>query len=133
MSQEEQISTAVTEGIQVVVRSRYLPSESVPAAARYVFSYTVHIRNKGQQAAQLRNRHWTITDGTGKSDEVKGAGVVGEQPLLRPGEEFEYTSGVVLRVPSGSMCGSYEMHRPNGRVFDALVAPFALTQPYSLN
>ncbi len=105
----------------------------MPLASRYAFSYTVRIRNQGSQTAQLRNRRWIITDGTGEVDEVQGMGVVGEQPLLRPGEEFEYTSGVVIQSPAGNMSGTYEMQRLNGRVFEAVIAPFALARPYSIN
>jgi ApaG protein len=126
-------STAVTEGIRVVVQSAYLAEESVPAAKRYAFAYTVRIMNEGAEAAQLRTRHWIITDGEGNVEEVRGPGVVGQKPHLEPGEHFEYTSGCVLRTPRGEMRGTYQMHRANGRSFDAMVAPFALSQPHSLN
>lgn len=133
MSQEEHQSTAVTDGIRISVRSRYLPEQSTPAAGRYAFAYTVRIRNEGPQSARLRARHWIITDGAGDTREVQGPGVVGEQPLLRPGEEFEYTSGAVLQTPRGTMRGTYDMERPNGSAFDAVIAPFVLSLPYSLN
>jgi ApaG protein len=133
MSHEEHISTAVTEGIRVVVRARYLPTQSNPAAGRYQFSYTVRIRNEGPQVAQLRSRHWIITDALGHVQEVRGPGVVGEQPVLRPGTEFEYTSSATLETRGGEMRGSYEMQRPTGRTFNAVIAPFALALPYSLN
>jgi ApaG protein len=133
MPPEEQTSIAVTEGIRIVVRARYLPEQSRPAIARYVFSYTVRIRNEGPQAAQLKNRHWIITDSIGRVQEVRGPGVVGEQPLLRAGKEFEYTSSAVIETSRGSMRGSYEMSRPNGRTFNAEIAPFALALPHSLN
>jgi len=133
MSQEDQHSIAITEGIRITVRSQYLPEQSVPMARRYAFAYTVRIRNEGPQAAQLRGRHWFITDSTGTVDEVQGDGVVGAQPLLRPGESFEYTSTALLKTPRGSMRGAYQMQRPNGRTFDATIAPFALALPYSLN
>lgn len=126
-------STAVTEGIRVVVRSAYLANQSLPLAGRYVFAYTVLIANDGSEPAQLRTRHWIITDGEGKVEEVRGPGVVGQEPFLKPGEQFEYTSGCVLRTPRGRMHGSYQMHRPNGRVFDATIAPFLLALPHSLN
>lgn len=126
-------STAVTEGIRVVVRSAYLPNQSLPLANKYVFAYTVLIANEGTEAAQLRTRHWIITDGDGKIEEVRGPGVVGQEPNLKPGEHFEYTSGCVLRTPRGQMHGTYQMHRPDGRVFDATIAPFLLALPHSLN
>ena len=134
MTQEAmQISTAVTDGIRIIVRSRYRAEQSFPAAGRYAFSYEVRIRNEGLLPARLVARHWIITDSTGKEQEVRGPGVVGEQPLLRPGEHFDYTSGAVLETASGQMRGSYQMQRPNGSVFDALIAPFLLAQPYALN
>jgi ApaG protein len=133
MPAEEQISIAVTEGIRIVVRARYVPDQSVPAAGRYVFSYTVRIRNEGPQAAQLKSRHWLITDSVGRVQDVRGAGVVGEQPLLRAGKEFEYTSSAVIETARGVMRGSYEMSRPNGCSFNAEIAPFTLALPYSIN
>ncbi len=126
-------STAVTEGILVTVRSAYVADQSVPLARRYVFSYTVRIENQGAVPAQLRTRHWIITDGAGKVEEVRGPGVVGHQPLLRPGEHFEYTSGCVLETPRGEMRGTYQMHREGGQVVDAVIAPFLLALPHSLN
>ncbi len=126
-------SIAVTEGIRVTVKSEYLADQSVPASKRYVFAYTVRIENEGTEPAQLRTRHWIITDGAGKIDEVKGPGVVGQTPYLRPGERFEYTSGCVLATPRGDMRGSYQMHRPDGREFDATIATFVLALPHSLN
>jgi ApaG protein len=126
-------SSMVTEGIRVSVRSQYVAEQSVPAAHRYVFAYTVRIANEGGEPAQLRTRHWIITDGTGKVEEVKGPGVVGQTPYLRPGEHFEYTSGCILQTPRGEMRGSYQMYRPDGRMFDATIAPFLLALPHSLN
>jgi ApaG protein len=126
-------SIAVTEGIRVTVKSEYLADQSVPSAKRYVFAYTVRIENEGTEPAQLRTRHWIITDGAGKVDEVKGPGVVGQTPYLRPGERFEYTSGCVLATPRGDMRGTYQMHRPDGREFDAMIARFVLALPHSLN
>jgi ApaG protein len=126
-------SSALTEGIRVNVRSSYVADQSVPQARRYVFSYTVRISNEGAEPAQLRTRHWIITDGSGKVEEVRGPGVVGRQPYLRPGEHFEYTSGCVLQTPRGEMRGTYQMIRPDGRGFDALIAPFLLALPHSLN
>lgn len=126
-------STAVTEGIRITVRSSYVADQSAPTARRYVFSYTVRIANEGAEPAQLRTRHWIITDGAGKVEEVRGPGVVGRQPSLGPGEQFEYTSGCVLQTPRGEMRGTYQMHRPDGRMFDATIAPFLLMLPHSLN
>jgi ApaG protein len=127
------VSTATSEGIRVNVRSVYVPEQSSPRARRYVFVYTVNIANEGDTAAQLRSRHWVITDGDGRVEEVRGPGVVGQQPLLNPGDHFEYTSGCVLTTPRGEMRGSYQMYRPDGTSFEANIAPFTLTLPYSLN
>ncbi len=126
-------SSATTEGIRISVKSQYLADQSVPASKRYVFAYTVTIANEGAEPAQLQTRHWIITDGTGKVEEVKGPGVVGQTPYLRPGEQFEYTSGCILQTPRGQMHGSYQMVRPDGRGFDAVIAPFLLALPHSLN
>ena len=126
-------STALTEGIRVSVNAVYVPEQSSPRARRYVFAYTVRIANEGLEPAQLRTRHWIITDGDGKVEEVKGPGVVGQQPSLKPGEQFEYTSGCILQTPRGQMRGTYQMHRPDGSMFDATIAPFALALPHSLN
>jgi ApaG protein len=127
------VSNAITNGIRVTVSSNYIPAQSAPKARRYVFAYTVRIANEGTESAQLKSRHWIITDGNGKIEEVRGPGVVGEQPMLRPGEHFEYTSGCVLETPRGSMEGTYQMVRSDGSEFDATIAPFALMLPYSLN
>jgi ApaG protein len=126
-------SWAVTEGIRVSVRSSYVADQSLPSAHRYVFAYTVRIKNEGPEPAQLKSRHWIITDGAGKVEEVRGPGVVGHQPLLRPGDHFDYTSGCVLETPRGEMRGSYQMIRPDGATFDATIAPFLLALPHSLN
>ena len=125
------MSVAVTQGIRVTVKSRFLAEQS--SAGRWAFAYTVRIENVGTVTAQLRSRHWIITDGNGKREEVKGDGVVGNQPVLRPGEKFEYTSGAVLQTTHGSMHGTYRMVTEDGRQFDAEIAPFALMQPGSLN
>ena len=98
-----------------------------------MFAYTVRIDNEGAETAQLRSRHWIITDGDGRVEEVRGPGVVGQQPLLKPGEHFEYTSGCVLQTPRGQMHGTYQMVRDGGATFDATIAPFDLALPYSLN
>ncbi len=128
------MSTAITNGVRVNVTTVYVPSQSMPSARRYVFAYTIRISNEGSEAAQLRTRHWIITDGNGKVEEVRGAGVVGQQPILRPGEHFEYTSGCVLETPRGSMRGTYQMHPTSGKAsFDAEIASFTLAMPHSLN
>ncbi len=127
------VSNAITDGIRVTVRSFYVPEQSAPRAKRYVFAYTVRISNEGKATAQLRTRHWIITDADGNIDEVRGEGVVGAQPTLKPGQHFEYTSGCVLRTPRGKMHGTYRMHRDDGRVFDATIAPFDLQLPTTLN
>ena len=129
----KEVSNAITDGIRVTVKSQYVADQSAPLAQRYVFAYTVRIANEGSEPAQLRTRHWIITDGTGKVEEVRGPGVVGHQPSLRPGEHFEYTSGCVLRTARGQMHGTYQMQRPDGRMFDAEIAPFVLALPHSLN
>lgn len=123
------VSTATTQGIEVTVRSRYLPEQSAPDHNRFVFAYTITIANHGDEAAQLRTRHWIITDGRGGIEEVRGDGVVGEQPRLEPGEQFEYTSGCVLKTPIGTMHGTYQMVRDDGDGFDAEIAAFSLVAP----
>lgn len=125
----EPLSTAVTEGIRVTVRSQYLPDQSSPEDDRFVFAYTVKIANEGTHTAQLRTRHWIITDGRGVVEEVRGDGVVGEQPRLGPGQTFQYTSGCVLQTAVGTMQGSYRFHRDDGTWFDAAIAPFSLASP----
>ncbi len=127
------MSTTVTRGIRVSVRSQYLPERSAPGRRQFVFAYTVTIANEGEEVAQLRTRHWIITDAEGEVQEVKGDGVVGAQPVLRPGQQFEYTSGCALRTPHGTMEGSYQMVTPTGDRFDARIAPFTLARPLTLN
>jgi len=125
----EPTSTAVTEGIRVTVQSLYLADQSAPEHDRYVFAYTVAIRNEGSRPAQLKTRHWVITDGRGTIEEVRGDGVVGEQPRIMPGLHFQYTSGCVLATPIGTMHGTYRFWRDDGTYFDAAIAPFSLTSP----
>ena len=127
------MSTAITRGIRVTVKTQYLPERSSPAKRQFVFEYLVRISNEGERTAQLRTRHWIITDGDGKVQEVRGDGVVGEQPVLRPGDTHEYKSGCVLETPYGSMRGSYQMFRDDGVNFDAEIAPFTLSLPHALN
>lgn len=119
--------------IRVQVATRFLDEQSHPTQNRFVFSYTVTIRNRGETPAKLLSRHWIITDGNGKVQEVRGDGVVGEQPWLRPGDEFEYTSGAVLETALGTMRGSYQMLADDGTSFDAPIAPFTLSVPRTLH
>ncbi len=119
--------------IDIEVAARFLPEQSAPEQERYVFAYTIHIRNQGRIPAQLLRRHWVITDGNGKSEEVRGDGVVGEQPWLRPGDDYEYTSGAVLETAQGVMRGSYSMLADDGTEFDAPIAPFVLSVPRTLH
>ena len=115
--------------IKIQVATSYVDDESEPVSDRYVFAYTITISNGGDVAAQLISRHWVITDANGKVQEVNGDGVVGEQPLLNPGEEFRYSSGAVLETPVGAMQGLYRMEADGGAGFDALIAPFTLAVP----
>ena len=119
--------------IHVEVATEYLPDQSEPAAARYVFAYTITITNTGGVPAQLISRHWIITDADGKVQEVRGLGVVGHQPLLKPGEHFEYTSGSALATPVGTMKGSYQMVAEDGTRFDAPISEFVLAMPRTLH
>lgn len=125
----EPTSSAVTEGIRVRVQSQYLADQSSPKDDRYVFAYTITIANEGQRTAQLRTRHWVITDARGAVEEVRGDGVVGEQPRLTPGQSFQYTSGCVLTTAVGTMHGTYRMWRDDNSHFDAVIAPFSLASP----
>jgi len=127
------MSTAVTNGILVTVKSEYIPERSSLSSRQYAFAYTVHIENQGTVTTQLRSRHWIISDANGGVQEVRGDGVVGAQPILRPGENFEYTSWCVLPTPSGSMKGTYQMVTDAGNAFDAEIAPFRLALPQTLN
>jgi ApaG protein len=119
--------------IRIAVATDYIDSQSDPDSNRYVFSYTITISNKGSQPARLLDRHWIITDANGKVEEVKGKGVVGEQPHLKPGQKFRYTSGTVIETPVGSMQGSYGMISDAGQQFDAQIAPFSLAVPNRLH
>ncbi len=119
--------------IVVSVETQFIEDQSDPIDDRYVFSYTITIRNSGRKPAQLLTRHWIITDANGKVQEVKGKGVVGEQPNLRPGEAFRYTSGTMLETPVGSMRGSYGMVSSDGEMFDARIEQFILSMPRTLH
>ena len=126
-------SEAVTEGARVQVRARYSPDHSDPNRGDWFFLYTIRISNEGDEAVQLTDRHWYIVDGSGKTEEVQGPGVVGEQPELEPGASFEYTSGCPLKTPFGSMSGSYRMQRGDGTTFEAEIGLFELSQPVAIH
>jgi len=126
-------SVARTRGILVEVRARFLPERSSPEEGRWMFAYTIRITNEGDARVQLVSRHWIITDADNQVQEVRGMGVVGEQPLLKPGDTFEYTSGCPLPTPFGSMRGTYQMITSEGESFDAEIAPFALAEPYAVH
>lgn len=126
-------NAAITQGIRVSVRSSYLADQSSPRERRYVFAYTVTIANQSDKPVQLVSRHWVITDASGHVEEVRGPGVIGKQPKLRPGEHFDYTSGCVLATSSGEMHGEYQMVRDDGSRFDATIPAFLLAFPHSLN
>lgn len=119
--------------IRVEVETAYIEGQSEPDEHRYVFSYTVTIRNYGTEPAKLLTRHWLITDANGKTQEVRGEGVVGEQPYLKPDEGFQYTSGTVMETAVGSMRGSYQMLADDGISFDAEISPFTLSVPRMLH
>ena len=119
--------------LEISVATQFLDEQSDPEGERYVFAYTIRIRNLGRLPAQLLDRHWLITDGNGKVEEVRGEGVVGEQPRLEPGEAFTYTSGAVLETAVGTMEGSYHMSGDDGTEFDAPIPPFTLAVPRTLH
>jgi ApaG protein len=127
------MSEATTRGINVRVESRYVPEQSDPERGGWLFAYTVRIANTGRETVQLISRHWIITDANGEVEEVRGPGVVGAQPVLRPGESFEYTSACPLGTAFGTMQGSYQMLTDKGEYFDAEIAAFSLSTPYSVN
>jgi len=126
-------SEAVTQGVRIRVESQYDPSRSRPHQNQWFFLYTVQIANESNVTVQLLSRHWIITDATGQVQEVRGPGVVGEQPVLPPGQSFEYTSGCPLTTPFGSMHGTYQMATAQGERFDATIAPFTLSEPHALH
>ncbi len=119
-----------TRSIRVTVEPFYLEDQSSPSDGHYVWAYQVRIENHGDDTVQLLNRYWRITDSLGRIQEVRGAGVVGEQPTLKPGESFEYTSGTPLHTPSGIMVGTYEMESAGGGRFDVAVPAFSLDSPH---
>ncbi len=127
------MSTAMTNGIMVTVKSQYIPERSSVSSRQFAFAYTVRISNESEVTTRLESRHWIITDAGGHVEEVRGPGVVGVQPRLKPGESFEYTSWCVLATPSGEMRGTYQMVPDRGGAFDADIAPFRLALPQTLN
>ena len=126
-------SEAVTHNVRVEVESQYASEHSQPFQNHWVFHYTVRIGNESDETLQLISRHWIITDATGHVEEVKGPGVVGEQPVLAPGESFQYTSGCHLKTSGGVMRGTYQMVTEDGKHFDVEIAPFALHEPYTIH
>ncbi len=119
--------------IEVRVRTNYMETQSVPLDHRYVYTYTITIANNGATPAQLISRHWRITDANEKLQEVQGMGVVGEQPHLKPGESYTYTSGVILETETGLMEGTYHMRADDGAMFDAPIPTFALVPPHAIH
>ena len=122
--------TATTRNITVKVQPQFLAEQSDPVSDQYVWLYTINIENGGTEAVQLLNRHWIITNAVGHVEEVQGPGVIGEQPVLQPGDSFQYTSGCPLRTPSGMMVGTYEMVGPDDERFDIDIPAFSLDSPH---
>ena len=122
--------TATTRNITVRVQPQFLAEQSDPVSDQYVWLYTINIENGGTEAVQLLNRHWIITNAVGHVEEVQGPGVIGEQPVLQPGDSFQYTSGCPLRTPSGMMVGTYEMVGPGAERFDIDIPAFSLDSPH---
>jgi ApaG protein len=125
------VSSAATSGIRIHVKTEFRPERS--SSGRYLFTYTIRISNEGDQPAKLVSRHWIIVDAQGQREEVVGDGVVGQQPRLKAGDTFEYTSFCILKTPHGSMRGTYQMVRDDGAAFEAEIPAFALVTPGSLN
>jgi len=119
--------------VKVTAVASYIDAQSAPEANRFVFAYTITVKNNGSEAAKLTHRHWHITDANGKEEEVHGEGVIGKQPYLKPGESFEYSSGTILETPVGAMQGYYDMTSDDGSQFKANIAPFTLSVPGSLH
>ena len=126
-------SEAVTNNVRVEVESQYAPERSQPLQNEWFFHYTVRITNEGDETVQLLSRHWVITDASGETQDVRGPGVVGEQPVLAPGESFQYRSGCPLKTSTGVMRGTYQMVTEEGDHFDVEIAPFALHEPYTVH
>lgn len=131
---ESAMSNTLTRGVRIVAQPRFVPEQSDTVAGRYFFAYHITIRNEGAATVQLISRHWVITNGEGRVENVRGPGVVGHQPILAPGEAFEYSSACPLETPVGTMHGEFSMIQSDTReAFDALIAPFRLAVPRSLN
>jgi ApaG protein len=128
-----EVSEAVTRSIRVSVQARFVESRSRPEEGLWFFAYRVQLENLGNETVQLLSRHWVITDGEGRAEDVRGPGVVGEQPVLGPGDIFHYTSACPLPTPFGTMHGSYQMITADGEHFDAVIAPFSLSLPHALH
>lgn len=126
-------SDAVTRGVRVHVESEYAAERSQPSQNQWFFLYTITIANDGPETVQLLTRHWIVTDATGRIEEYSGPGVVGKQPILKPGDSFTYTSGCPLNTPFGVMQGTYQMVTDSGEHFDATIAPFTLSEPYTVH
>ncbi len=126
-------SEAITNNVRVEVQSQYAPGHSQPFQDKWSFHYTIRITNEGDDTVQLISRHWFFTDGNGEVQEVRGPGVVGEQPVLAPGEAFEYTSGCTLKTSTGTMRGTYQMVSEDGSHFDVEIATCALVEPYTIH
>ena len=127
-SQETSIHT-----IEIEVNTEYLEEQSAPEKGRYAFAYTIFITNRGPERVKLMNRHWQITDENNHVEEVRGPGVVGQQPEIDPGKSFQYTSGAIIRTETGTMQGSYEMLREDGLRFEAPIPPFLLARPHTIH
>ncbi|WP_439133244.1 Co2+/Mg2+ efflux protein ApaG [Pseudomaricurvus sp.] len=125
--------TEERDSIRITIQTRYLPEQSQPSQKKFVFAYTITILNEGDETAQLISRRWKITDANSEIQEVAGIGVVGEQPILAPGEEYTYTSGSVLETETGTMEGSYQMRNDSGDLFDVAIPAFALVPPHRLH
>jgi ApaG protein len=123
---------ARTSGIRVRVTPHYIEDQSQPEDNHFVWAYTVDIANESQETVQLKSRYWRITDGNGRTEEVRGPGVVGETPTIRPGQSYTYTSGCPLRTPSGIMSGSYQMADEDGEMFDVAIPAFSLDSPFAV-
>ncbi len=121
---------AVTEHIRVTVKPEFIEQQSQPENEKFIWAYTITVENRSYETVTLLTRHWIITDGRGRRQDVRGDGVVGEQPTLQPGQRFEYTSGCPLSTPSGMMMGSYGMVTSSGRPFDVTIPPFSLDSPH---
>jgi ApaG protein len=127
------MSNTETEGVRIKVKASYWPERSAPDNSQWAFTYSITVVNEGTRVATLRARHWVITDGNGRVEEVRGEGVVGKQPRLEAGESFEYTSWAMLRAPFGTMRGEYLMERADGSRFEAKIGEFVLSMPNALN